>query len=185
MRLLKFSALALLLASPVSMAQTASPAHMQLAAKMYDLSEPGSVFKAMQNNIMGNVMGSIGEGLGPKASCPALQPEAQTFQSKMDGIFAGFADAKFRTDAMKVYSDMFTDDEMKQIIAFMQSPAALKLKRLQPDIGKRVAALAEARVKSREGDIRAAADAMNANVQRIAATCPAAPAPSQTPPPKK
>ncbi len=183
MRLLKYSALALLLASPVSMAQNASPAHMQLAAKMYDLSEPATVFKSMQGGIMANVMGSIGEGLGAKSSCPALEPEAKSFQAKMNGIFAGMADAKFRTDAIKVYADMFTDDEMKQVIAFMQSPAAQKLTRLQPEIGKRIGALAQDRVKARETDIRAAADALNTNVQRIAATCPAVPA--QSPPSKK
>ncbi len=182
MRLLKYSALALLLASPMSMAQTASPARMQLATKMYDISEAGSVFQALEYNVLGSIMNGIGQGLGDKASCPALQPEAQSFKTKMDGVFNGMNDASFRQQASQVYAETFTDEEMRQVIAFMQSPAGVKMKRVQPELVKRIGGIAESRAKSHEGEIKIAASAFAGNVQKIAATCPSAPPATQ---PKK
>ncbi len=186
MRLLNLSALALLLATPLAFAQApANPAKMQLAQKMFDISEAGSVFQALEYNVVGGIMGGIGQGLGDKASCPALQPEAQSFKSKMDATFNGMNDASFRQQAAQVYADTFSDDEMRQIIAFMQSPAGVKMKHVQPDLVKRIGGIAEARAKTHESDIRAAAGTFASNIQKIAATCPAAPAQSAKQPAKK
>jgi len=175
MRLFKLTALAFLLATPLAaMAQT-SPAKMQLAQKMYDVSEAGSVFQALEYNVVGGIMGGIGQSLGDKASCPALQPEAQSFKNKMDAMFNGMNDATFRQQASQVYADTFTDDEMRQIIAFMQSPAGIKMKRVQPELVKRIGGIAEARAKVREPEIRTAASAFAASIQKLAATCPSTP----------
>jgi len=178
MRLFKLTALAFLLATPLTaMAQT-SPAKMQLAQKMYDISEAGSVFQALEYNVVGGIMGGIGQGLGDKATCPALQPEAQSFKTKMDTMFNSMNDASFRQQASQVYADTFTDEEMRQIIAFMQSPAGMKMKRVQPDMVKRIGAIAETRAKTHEQEIRTAAGAFATNIQKIAATCPSTPAPA-------
>ncbi|HTD28987.1 MAG TPA: DUF2059 domain-containing protein, partial [Xanthomonadaceae bacterium] len=120
-----------------------------------------------------------------KASCPALKPEAESFHTKMDTMFNGMSDASFRQQASQVYADTFTDDEMRQIIAFMQSPAGVKMKRVQPDLVKRIGGIAEARAKTREADIRTAASGFAANVQKIAATCPSTPATQAAPAAKK
>lgn len=173
-------ALACLAATPLAFAQgAASPAKMQLAMKMYDITGANNVFQALEYNILGNIMGTVGQGLGDKASCPALQPEAQAFKTKMDTMFNGMNDPSFRQDAAKVFADSFTDDEMRQIIAFEQSPAGQKMQKVQPELLKRIGALAENRAKTRDADIRTAAQAMSANVQKIAATCPSAPAPAK------
>lgn len=174
-------ALACMAATPLAFAQTAaSPAKMELAAKMYEVTGANNVFQALEYNIANNIMGTVAQGLGDKASCPALQPEAQSFKTKMDGIFGGLNDAAFRQDAAKVFADNFSEDEMRQIIAFEQSPAGQKLQRLQPEVLRRIGALAEARAKTRDNDIRAAAQTMVGNVQRIAATCPS-PTPAASP----
>jgi len=182
MRRIQVIALACMIATPLAaMAQT-SPAKAQLAQKMYDISEAGSVFQALEYNVVGGIMGGIGQGLGDKASCPALQPEAQAFKTKMDTMFNGMNDASFRQQAAQVYADTFTEDEMRQIIAFMQSPAGIKMKRVQPDLVKRIGGIAEARAKVHEQEIRTAAGAFATNIQKIAATCPSTPAAQ---PPKK
>lgn len=174
-------ALACLAASPLALAQTAaSPAKIQLAMKMYEVTGASNVFQALEYNIANNIMGTVAQGLGDKASCPALQPEAQSFKTKMDGIFGSMNDAQFRQDAAKVFADSFSEDEMRQIIAFEQSPAGQKLQRMQPEILGRIGKLAEARSKVRDNDIRTAAQTMVENVKKIAATCPA-PAPAPAP----
>jgi len=175
MRRIQAIALACMVATPLAFAQT-SPAKMQLAQKMYDISEAGSVFQALEYNVVSGIMGGIGQGLGDKASCPALQPEAQSFKGKMDTMFNSMNDAGFRQQASQVYADTFTDDEMRQIIAFMQSPAGIKMKRVQPDLVKRIGGIAEARAKTHEQEIRTAAGAFAGNIQKIAATCQATPA---------
>lgn len=176
-------ALACMAVTPLAFAQTAavSPAKMELANKMFEVSGANNVFQALEYNIANNVMGSVAQGLGDKASCPALQPEAQSFKTKMDGIFGSLNDASFRQDAAKVFADNFSEDEMRQIIAFEQSPAGQKLQHMQPEILRRIGALAEARAKTRDNDIRTAAQTMVSNVQRIAATCPSAPKPAASP----
>ncbi len=176
-------ALACMAATPLALAQTAvSPAKMQLATKMYDVTGAGNVFQALEYNIANNIMGTVAQGLGDKASCPALQPEAASFKTKMDGIFGSFNDAAFRQQAAKVFADSFNEDEMRQIIAFEQSPAGQKLQRLQPEILRRIGGLAEAHAKTRDADIRTAAQTMVTNVKKIAETCPTPkPAPAPAP----
>ncbi|HTA65738.1 MAG TPA: DUF2059 domain-containing protein [Xanthomonadaceae bacterium] len=178
-------ALACMAATPLAFAQApASPARMQLAMKMYDITGAGNVFQLIENEAMGNIMGSIGQSLGDKASCPALQPEAQSFKTKMDSMFSTMSDAQFRQDAAKIYADSFTDDEMRQIIAFQQSPVGQKYQHMQPQVVNRIGTLAMTKAKVHDAEIRSAAQALSTNVQKIAATCPSAP-PTAGQPPKK
>ena len=80
MRRIQAIALVCMFATPLAFAQApASAAKTQLAQKLYDVSDAGSVFQALEFNVVSNIMGSIGQGLGDKASCAALQPEAQSF----------------------------------------------------------------------------------------------------------
>ncbi len=184
MRRIHTIALACLFATPLAFAQApASPFKMQLALKMYDISGTDAVFKGIENDIGSNIMEGINQGLGDKAGCAALQPELQTFRGKMDTLFTGLNDAQFRQEAAKVYADTFTDEELKQIIAFEQSPAGVKLAKVNGDVVKRIYAIAVSKAKTREPDIRTTESTFVANVQKIAATCPSAPAP--TAPPKK
>ncbi len=188
MRRIQAIALVCMFATPLAFAQApASAAKTQLALKMYDISGASGVFQSLEYNILTSTMGEIGQGLGDKASCPALQPEAQSFKAKMDSMFNAMNDAQFRQEASKAYAETFTDEEMKQIIAFMQSPAGLKMTRVQADLSKRIGGIAVARAKIHEAEIHTAQTTFNANVQKIAATCPSAPAPAAapTPPPKK
>ena len=173
MRRILVIALACMLATPLAFAQApASPAKMQLASKMYDISEAGSVFQQMEFNIIGNIMGGIGQSLGDKSKCSALQPEAQSFKTKMDTVFNGMADATFRQQAEQAYADSFSDDEMRQIIAFMQSPAGMKMKRVQSDLFKRIGGIAETKVQAHESDIKAVVQTFTTNISNIAKTCP-------------
>jgi hypothetical protein len=177
MRRILAIALACMVASPLAFAQApASPAKMQLANKMFDMNEAGSVFQQLEYNVVSNIMSGIGQSLGDKASCAALQPEAQSFKGKMDTLFTGMSDASFRQQASQIYADTFTDEEMRQIIAFMQSPAGQKMKRVQGDLFKKIGGLAETRAKAHEADIRTIASAFAGNVKNIAATCPSTPA---------
>jgi hypothetical protein len=185
MRRIHTIALACLFAAPLAFAQApASAMKTQLALKMYDISGTDSVFRAMENDTGSNVMEGINQGLGDKAGCAALQPEVQSFRGKMDTLFAGLNDAQFRQDAAKVYSDTFTEDELKQIIAFQQSVAGQKLSKASGEVSKRIYAIAVARAKTRENDIRTTVSTFVTNVQKIAATCPSAPA-AAAPPAKK
>jgi hypothetical protein len=99
----------------------------------------------------------------------------------MDTMFNGMNDASFRQQASQVYADTFTDDEMRQIIAFMQSPAGIKMKRVQPDLVKRIGAIAETRAKTHEQEIRTAAGAFAGTIQKLATTCPSTPAAAPQP----
>lgn len=185
-------ALACMVAVPLAFAQAPAPApssvaKTQLALKMYDINKVGSVFEGIEYNIISGTMGEIGQQIGPNVQqCPALQqsaikPQVQAFKTKLDAMFDGMNNAQFRQEAAKVYADAFTEAEMKQIIAFLQSPAGQKMTSLNDDISKRIGGLAMAHVKAHENDIRAAQTNFADIIQKVAATCPANPPAKQAP----
>ncbi|MBS0194137.1 MAG: DUF2059 domain-containing protein [Proteobacteria bacterium] len=176
-------ALACLAATPLAFAQTAaSPAKLQMAQKMYDVSNAGNVFQSLEFSIISNTMSEIGQGLGNKAeTCPglqqqAVQPHIAAFKGKLDPIFNGMADAQFKADAVKVFADAFTEDEMRQILAFVQSPAGQKYTRTIGELNQRISALAMARAKTRSTDIGNAQRDFAVTIQKVADACPVTPA---------
>jgi hypothetical protein len=187
MRRTHILALSCLLAAPVAFAQApqaASAFKMQLAMKMYDLSGADNVFRSIEADYGSNVMDGIGQGLGDKAGCEALKPEIQTYRTKLDGIFSGLNDASFKQEAAKVYADNYTEDEMRQIIAFEQSPAGKKLGKVQGEVNKRIVEVAVSRAKT-HAEIDATTSSFVNNVKKIAATCPSAPPAAPAAPPVK
>ncbi|MBS0211908.1 MAG: DUF2059 domain-containing protein [Proteobacteria bacterium] len=185
-------ALACLAATPLAFAQTAvSPAKQQMAQKMYDAANVGDVFQGIEVSIISNTMGEIGQGLGNKPeTCPglqqqAVQPHIAAFKGKLDPIFSGMADPQFKADATKVFADAFTEDEMRQILAFMQSPAGQKYSRTIGELNQRIYALAMTRAKTRGADINNAQRDFATTIQNIANACPASPAPATQPQKKR
>jgi hypothetical protein len=186
MRRTHILALSCLLVAPVALAQApVSAFKMQLAQKMYDISGTDNVFHSIENDIGSNIMDGVSQGLGDKAGCSALQPELKSFHDRMDTLFTGLNDSSFRQEAARVYADTFSEEELKQIIAFQQSPAGQKLSKANTDIGKRIYQIAVTKAKTRENDIRATESTFVGNVQKIAATCPSAQPPAAVPPVKK
>jgi hypothetical protein len=180
MRRIHIIALACLFATPLAFAQApASAMKTQLALKMYDLSGADNVFRGLEREYGNNVMEGVGQGLGDKAGCPALQPESQSYHTKLDTLFAGLNDASFRQEAAKVYADTFSEEEMKQILAFYNSPAGQKLNKAQGEVSTKILAIAVSRAKAHNTDIEAATNTFVNNVQRIAATCPSAAPPAK------
>jgi hypothetical protein len=180
-------ALACMALTPMAFAQgAASPAKMQLAAKMYDATGAAGVFTNMEYSVISGTMGEIGQGIADKASCPALQqsavqPQVQSFKAKLDPVFTGMADAQFRQEATKIFADAFTEDEMRTIIAFLQSPTGQKFTHANGELNQRISNLAVARAKTHSAEISGAQKDFAATIQKIAASCPATPA-SATPP---
>ena len=171
MRRIQALALACLFATPMAFAQNASPARMALAQKLFDLQQASSVFQTLEFNVIGGFMNQVGQNLGDKASCPALQPEAKAFRAKMDTAFNAMNDATFKQAALKVYTDTFTDDEMRQIIAFMQSPAGMKLTQSASDVAQKIMKAANDRAQPHEAEIKAQMSAFNDKVTKIASMC--------------
>jgi hypothetical protein len=182
MRLFKLTTLALLLASPLAMAQTAapapkpaSPAAMQLAQKMVDLGDSGKVFNVIGGSIFQDMMGALAQEAGDKASCPALKPQVEQFGQQLSTMFNGYNDASFRQDVAKVYADVYTEKEMKEITTFMQSPTGRKMISKQGELTQRIGMLGQNRVKAHDTEIRTAYAGFESRMKTTLATCPAAP----------
>ena len=179
MQLFKRTALALLLASPLAMAQTAaprppaSPSEMQMAQKMVEVGDTGKVFNVIGGGIFQDMMGGFAQEAGNKASCPALKPQVETFGKQMQSMFDSYNDAAFRQDVAKVYADIYTEQEMREIIAFMQSPTGRKMIAKQPELTQRIGMLGQAKVKAHETEIRTAAAGFEQRMKTTLATCPA------------
>lgn len=188
MRLFKHTALALLLATPLAMAQTtapapaatpASPAAMQLAVKMVEIGDTGKVFNVIGGGIFQDMMSGFAQEAGNKGSCPALKPQVEAFGKQMQTMFDSYNDATFRQDVAKVYADVYTEQEMREIVAFMQSPTGRKMIAKQPELTQRIGTLGQTKVKLHEAEIRGAASAFEQRMKVTLATCPAGPAQAQ------
>ena len=192
MQLFKRTALALLLASPLAMAQTAAPnapasaSQMQMAQKMVEVGDTGKVFNILGGDIFQQMMSGLAQEAGNKASCPALKPQVESFGKQMQSMFDSYNDAAFRQDVAKVYADIYTEQEMREIVAFMQSPTGRKMIAKQPELTQRIGTLGQAKVKAHETEIRTAAAGFETRMKTTLATCPAvqpqksAPAPAPT-----
>ena len=183
MRLFKLTALALLLASPLAMAQTAAPAPkpasasaMQLAQRMVELGDSGKVFNVLGGSIFQDMMGGLAQEAGDKASCPALKPQVEAFGQQMSTMFNSYNDAAFRQDVARVYADVYTEKEMKEITNFMQSPTGRKMIAKQPELTQRIGALGQAKIKAHDTEIRTAYSGFELRMKTTLATCPSAPA---------
>lgn len=187
MQLFKSTALALLLASPMVMAQTAapapkpaSPAAMQLAQKLFDLNDPGKVFNLIGGSIFQDMMDGAAQQAGDKAACPALKPQVQSFEKQLSTMFSSYNDAAFRQDVAKVYADVYTEKEMREIVGFLQSPTGRKMMAKQAELGQRIGQLGQVRVKAHDTEIRTAYAGFDSRMKTTLATCPAgAPAPAK------
>jgi hypothetical protein len=183
MRLFKRTALALLLASPLAMAQTAapasstpaSPAAMQLALKLYDDIHTEAVFDALGQNIIENEMNGAARVAGDKGSCPALQTPAKAFVTRLRPILSTLADSQFRQTAAKIYADALSETELREITNFTESATGKKWSMVQSDVSQRVAQLASEKMKIREPQIRSAIGDFETSFKSALATCPAAP----------
>lgn len=182
MRLFKHTALALMLAAPLAMAQTtmpapaptpASPAAMQLALKLYDDSHTVGVFDAIASNIVEGEMTAAGRVAGDKGSCPALQAPAKSFVEKMAPIFQSLGDAQFRQSAASIYADALSEAEMRDITNFMESASGKKWNVVQSQVSQRVMGLANQKVKTRETQLRGAIGDFETGFKTALATCPA------------
>lgn len=181
MRLFKHTALALLLASPLAMAQTAAPSTssspptpgaMQMAQQMVQVGDTGKVFAVLGGGIFQDMMGAFAQEAGNKASCPALQPQVQSFGQQMSAMFNSYNDAAFRQDVAKVYADIYTEQEMREIIAFMQSPTGRKMSAKQSELTQRIGQLGQAKIKLHEMEIRNAGSAFEQKMKTTLITCP-------------
>ena len=182
MQLFKRTALALLLASPLAMAQSAapapvstpaSPAAMQLALKLYDDTRTGSVFDAITGNIIETEMSGAARVAGDKGDCPALQAPAKSFVERLRPMLSSMGDAQFRQSAAKIYADALSETEMRDITNFMESASGKKWNMVQSQISQRVLALANEKVKIREPQIRGAVGNFETGFKTALATCPA------------
>ena len=186
MRLFKRTALALLLASPLALAQTAvpsapaSPAATQLALKLYDDLHTEAVFDALAENIIEGEMTGAARVAGDKGSCPALQILAKALVTRLRPMLSSLADAQFRQNAAKIYTDALSETELREITNFTESPTGRKWSSVQPQISQRVAQLASEKMKIRETQIRSAIGDFETGFKSTLATCPAPPSQNQS-----
>ena len=182
MRLFKHTALALLLAAPLAMAQTtapapgstpASPAAMQLALKLYDDTHTAGVFDAIAGNIVEGEMSAAGRVAGDKGSCPALQAPAKSFVEKVGPLLSSLGDSQFRQSAAKIYADALSETELRDITNFMESASGKKWGVAQSQISQRIYGLANEKVKARESQVRGAIGEFETGFKSALATCPA------------
>jgi len=182
-------ALSFLVVSPLALAQNAAPsgaqpaapppsaAAMQLAQKLYDDNKIGEVaFENLGNNVLESAFGATRRAMAEKGveSCPALQQPWSNFQTKMKPMLSNLADAQFRSTVVNLYASAYTEAELRDITAFVESPSGKKFLMLDPQIGQRIMMIAGEKAKPRESQVNAAMADYGNNVKSALATCPVA-----------
>ena len=202
MRLSAAIALTFALITPMAFAQTApapapaptappSAAAIQLGQKLYDDQHAEGVFDGLASNIVSNEISAAQNVAGPKAGCQALRAPVQAFYQKMQTVYSNLADAQFRQSAATVYANNLSEQEMRDIANFLESPAGKKWNAVSGQVSQGIFAIASEKVKPRDAQVRATLSDFEAQFKTALATCPAgaaqpgAPTPPPAPPKKK
>lgn len=109
---------------------------------------------------------------------PGQEAQARQMQERVAAVIAEeFSWAKWKAEYTQFYATTFTEQELKDLLAFYQSPAGRTYVAKAPEIQK----LAQEHVLRRMASVNERARAIQDEYKPRAATVPAAPAPASAP----
>lgn len=138
----------LLLAAGLTAAQTAAPAidsHTQAALDLIVASRTDETFEQMKNPTGPMVENTIAQFQG----CASAKPVLDEFAAEMGKV--SFSEAQIqdvRLDLAKVYAEVFSEAELKEMVRFFASPTGQKMLDKTPDVMQRGMAASQARTQA-------------------------------------
>lgn len=149
-------------------------------------------FDEMMERVLGlqrkAILGQF-QQIGARMTAQGVDPaEAAAFQKKLANELLGILDAKqMRTDVSKIYSEVFSKQELEQIGAFYSTPLGELLAAKQPAVQEKLGAIVQGRMAEVMPKVQQMAAefgaAQKAKREAAGGAAPVAPKPAPTPAP--
>ncbi|MEO7325615.1 MAG: DUF2059 domain-containing protein [Dokdonella sp.] len=109
------------------------------------------------------------------AKCDVALPIVREFSSKVgDKIAIGFGSEEMKIDVASAYAEVFGEDELREIIAFYQSPLGKKLLDRMPELAQKSVQISQDRMKSMMPELKQLGEEYGPRIRQAAETCNAA-----------
>ena len=107
----------------------------------------------------------------------AAQEKAIEIQNKMSAmVMDEFSWDKMKADFIKLYADVYSEEELRGVIAFYKSPVGQKLLEKTPEMMKASMQLMQKKMMEIMPKVQKLAEELKANQSGACATCPGCPA---------
>jgi uncharacterized protein len=109
----------------------------------------------MMQNMSTQLMSAYDQQFKSMAKCDEAQPIASDFSKELsEKVMTTLSGEDFKVDIAAVYAEVFTEDELRQSIAFYQSPLGKKLLARMPELMQKSIVLSQDRIKAITPDLQ-------------------------------
>jgi uncharacterized protein len=164
------AALALACTNALAAPAKAPDAKTELAIQLMQITNFDQTMATMRQQIST----SIEQSMGIEASCVTSQPVFGEFTKALgDKLTDALTSADFKVDVASVYAETFDEQELRDIIAFYQSPLGKKMLAHMPELMQRSMQISQERIKAIMPDIQQISEHYQPLIQDAAKQCDA------------
>jgi hypothetical protein len=161
-----FASLLLTASSLCSAAPVDNKTH--LAMQLLDAMQMSTMMKGMTDQMRG----MFEKQFAAEEKCDAAKPIAQEFAQKFsDQLMANSDD--FKADIGAIYAEVYSEDELKQLVAFYQSPLGKKMQAHMPELMQKSMQISQDRVRGIQPQIQKLTADYAPRIREAAKTCSA------------
>ena len=184
LKLLTASLLALAATGALAQQAPASPAKKELVARILKVQQPSieGMARALVEQPASDIMGAAGSAIGTRvakdkqeAVAKDIQGDVQAFLDETVPVVQRRAVALAPSTAGAVLEEKFTEDELRQVINILESPAFAKFSQVSGEMQK---SLGERLVNDTRGTVEPRVKALDLKIAARLGVTPAAPAPA-------
>ena len=112
-------------------------------------------FDHMMKNMSSQFTNMFDGKFASLAKCEEAKPIATDFSKELSGkIFSTLSSEGFKVDAAVLYANEFSEDELRELIAFYSSPLGKKMLAHMPELMKKSIEMSQARINDIMPDVQ-------------------------------
>lgn len=164
-----------LTASPATRAQEPDAARQQLATQFVSAMRAEQTIEQFASLFFQSIAGSYRAQLASIGTCPAAEQtlDAQAAASR-ELMVQAFKEGDFVGKSAQIYARAFTDAELRDAIAFFNSPTGQKFLDKQPQLMQEGAVLGQSLMAAKQPELRALSTRLGGEMKTALEACEAA-----------
>jgi len=140
------------------------------------------VMQVMEVTRMDEMMGSMQEQmrelfesqLKAEATCAAVEPVVREFSQELSAAMGAlFEGATFKADIGSLYAEVFSEEELGEIVAFYRSPLGQKLLARMPELMQKSMQVTQTTMQAITPELERIAKGYAERIREAEASCPA------------
>jgi|GEM_PF-524441 len=150
----------------------------KLAIELMEISHYDQNMKAMQ----GQIAAMMEQQFASSAKCDAAQPTIREFSKAMtDKTSAVLFSDDLKVDIASVYAEVFSEDELRDVIAFYKSPLGKKLLDRMPELMQKSMQISQQRMQSVMPELEKLGEDYGPRIREASESCKTDAAPAAKP----